>query len=204
MPSTNLKQNREITKEAESMATNPQHSYMTIEEYFEFCRHNPDARYEYSDGQVTMLAGGSLNHATIALNIASKLKQILPESCRPFTSDAALKLSANRCVLPDVTVTCDERDLTNDDYIQYPCLVFEVLSPSTEAIDRGRKFNDYQKCPTLQEYILVNAHEPLVEVFKREKDPMWMYRAYRENAEISLFSLGLSLYIEDIYQGVKF
>jgi Uma2 family endonuclease len=177
---------------------------MTLEEYFEFCRSNPDARYEYNDGQVTMLAGGSLNHATIALNIASKLKHMLPAPCRPFTSDATLKLSANRCVLPDVTVTCDERDLASNDYIQYPSLVFEVLSPSTEAIDRGRKFNDYQRCLTLQEYILVNTHAPLVEVFKREKDPMWMYRAYRENTEIPLSCLGLSLPIEDIYQDIQF
>lgn len=186
------------------MSANPNLSHMTIEEYFELCQNNPDIRYEYLDGQVTMLAGGSLNHATIALNIASKLKQLLPTPCRPFTSDAVLKLSSSRCVLPDVTVTCDERDLTNGDYLQYPSVVFEVLSPSTEAIDRGRKFNDYQKCLTLQEYILVNSHEPLIETFKREKDPLWIYRAYRDNTEIPLFSLGVSLRIEDIYQGVKF
>jgi len=168
------------------MAINPQQTYMTLEEYFELCRNSPDTRYEYYDGQVTMLAGGSLNHATIALNIAAKLKQILPAPCRPFTSDAALKLSAKRCVLPDVTVTCDKRDLTSNDYIQYPSIIFEVHSPSTEAIDRGRKFNDYQRCPTLQEYVLVSSEEPLVEVLKREKEPTWMYRAYRENTDIPL------------------
>jgi Uma2 family endonuclease len=199
-----------LLKETGIMAIYPQQPHMTIEEYFELCRHSPDARYEYSDGQVTMLAGGTLNHATIALNIASKLKQILPAPCRPFTSDAVLKLSANRCVLPDVTVTCDRRDLTNNDYIQYPCLIFEVLSPSTEATDRGRKFNDYQRCLTLQEYVLVSSQELLVEVFKREKEHMWLYRAYRENTVIPLYSMrmscnmDISLKIEDIYQDVTF
>jgi Uma2 family endonuclease len=187
------------------MATFPQPLRMTVEEYFELCRNNPDTRYEYIDGQVTMLAGGSLNHARIALNIASTLKQILTNTpCQPFTSDAVFKLSANRYVLPDVTVTCDERDLTNDDYIQYPSVIFEVLSPSTEAADRGRKFTAYQKCLTIQEYVLVNTYEALVEVFRREKNPLWTYRMYQVGEEVPLSSLGISLPVEDIYHKVSF
>jgi Uma2 family endonuclease len=193
----------ELQKEHTEMTAKPDHSLITVEEYLEVCRNNPDIHYEYTDGQVTMLAGGTLNHAKIALNIASKLKQALHGPCQPFTSDAVLKLSSRRCVLPDVTITCDERDLANNEYLQYPCCIFEVLSPSTEATDRGRKFNDYQKCLTIQEYILVSSQEPLIEVFKREKDPLWTYRAYRDG-EVSLSSIGVSLQIEDIYQNITF
>src|SRR5947207_5051279 len=122
-----------MTKKAETMSIFPQQSHMTVEEYFELCRSDPDTRYEYIDGQVTMLAGGSLNHARIAANINRILGTLLRGGpCQAFTSDAALQVTASRYVLPDIAVTCDERDHQDNDYLQYPSLLFEVLSPSTE------------------------------------------------------------------------
>src|SRR5215472_17526465 len=107
------------------MATSPYQSRMTVEEYLELCRRNPDARYEYIDGQVTMLTGGSLNHARIITNITGMLGNILHAGpCQPFTSDAGLQVATGRYVLPDVAVTCDERDYQDNDYLQYPCLLF--------------------------------------------------------------------------------
>jgi Uma2 family endonuclease len=115
------------------MAAYLQQSRMTVEEYFELCRSNPDARYEYIDGQVTMLAPGSLNHARITSNVNGILGNLLRDGpCQTFTSDAGLQVTPSRYVLPDISVTCDERDHQDNDYLQYPCLLFEVLSPSTE------------------------------------------------------------------------
>jgi Uma2 family endonuclease len=187
------------------MATSPHQSHMTVEEYFELCRSNPDVRYEYIDGQVTMLAGGSLNHARIATNVNGILRNLLRGSpCQAFTSDAALQVGASRYVLPDVTVTCDERDHQDKDYLQYPCLLFEVLSPSTEAADRGRKFTYYRNLSTIQEYVLVNSQEVTVELFRREKKTLWTLHVFGVDDEISLTSIGVTLSVRDIYENVVF
>ena len=187
------------------MATYPHHSHMTVEEYFELCRSNPDVRYEYIDGQVTMLAGGSLNHARIASNINRILGNLLHGGpCQSLSSDATLQVTTSRYVLPDVTVTCDERDHQDNDYLQYPCLLFEVLSPSTEAADRGRKFTYYRKLPTIKEYVLVNSLEVCVEMFRREKNTLWTLHLFGIDDEIPLVSVGVTLSVREIYENVVF
>ena len=187
------------------MATYPHQSHMTVEEYFELCRNSPDTRYEYIDGQAVMLAGGSLNHSRIAKNIIIALEGFLSaRACQSFTADAVLKLPSGRYVLPDATITCDERDHEDNDYLSYPCVIFEVLSPSTEALDRGRKFTFYQECPTIQEYVLVSSREPLVEVFHRENEHMWTYRIFKQGADALLPSLDIRLSTKDIYKNVLF
>jgi len=178
---------------------------MTVEEYFELCRNNPDVRYEYIDGQAVMLAGGSLNHSRIAKNIIIALESFLSvRACQSFTSDAILKIPAGRYVLPDVAVTCDERDHEDNDYLSYPCVIFEVLSPSTEAMDRGQKFSFYQECSTIQEYVLVSSEEPLIEVFHRENEHRWTYCVFQQGEDVLLSSLDIRLSMEDIYKNVVF
>ncbi len=187
------------------MTAQPNHSYVTFDEYLEFCKNNPDQRYEYNAGKITLLAGGSLDHSRIAKNVITALDNALHDSpCEVFTSDAIVRLSEQRSVLPDVIVTCDQRDKLNSVYIQYPCLVFEVLSPATEAVDRGRKFNDYRACPTIKEYILVNTSLPLVEYYRREKEPMWSYYTFKASEELSLSSIGVTLPVNAIYRNVTF
>jgi len=187
------------------MATLPEHLYMTVEEYFELCRNNPDVRYEYIDGQVTMLAGGSLDHSRIASNINRILGNLLLDGpCQTFTSDATLQVSASRYVLPDIAVTCDERDHQGNDYLQYPCLLFEVLSPTTEQADRGRKFAYYRSVPTIQEYVLVNSLEVSLELFRREKEPFWTLHFFGFDDDITLASVGVTLSVRDIYRNVVF
>ena len=128
---------------------------MSVEEYLQLDRSSIEARYEYIDGYVTMLAGGTLDHATIGANIISILRRSLRGSpCRVFTSDARVRLSKTRFVYPDATVSCDEQDRGQNDNVQSPRLVVEVLSPSTEGYDRGRKFGFYRECPTIQEYLI--------------------------------------------------
>ena len=187
------------------MAIFPHQSHMTVEEYFELCRSNPDARYEYIDGQVTMLAGGSLNHARIITNITGMLGNLLSGGpCQPFTSDAGLQVAADRYVLPDVAVTCDDRDHQDNDYLRFPCLLFEVLSPSTELADRGRKFTYYRKLPTVKEYVLVNSLEVSIEMFRREKNTLWTLHLFGIDDEVTLVSVGVTLPVREIYENVIF
>ncbi len=117
-----------------------------------------------------------------------------------FTSDARVRLSKTRYVYPDVSVSCDEQDRGQSDIIQSPQLVIEVLSPATEAYDRGQKFSFYRECPTIQEYVLVDTQRPTVEVYWREKNDLWLLRAFHLDDEIDLMHLGIHLSVKDIYE----
>jgi hypothetical protein len=118
----------------------PEYPLMDVEDYLLLVRNSQNARYEYLDGELRMLAGGTTYHSRIAVNLASAIQEGLGDStCCVFNSDIHLKLSESRYVQPDVTVSCDQRDQELDEAIQYPCLVVEVLSPSTESLDRGKK-----------------------------------------------------------------
>jgi Uma2 family endonuclease len=83
-------------------------------------------------------------------------------------------------------------------------VVFEVLSSSTETIDRGKKLNYYRACPTIKEYVLVNTREPLVELYRREKHPLWTYRTFEEEDELMLTSVNIALSVRTIYRNVVF
>lgn len=127
------------------MVADPHRRFMSVEEYLELDRKSPDARYEFIDGIVTMLDGGTANHSLIAANIISSLHTLLRgQSCRTYTSDMRVNIAGNRYVYPDVTVSCDERDLGAVETLHYPSLIVEVLSASTEVYDRGRKFGYYR------------------------------------------------------------
>lgn len=107
---------------------------MSVEEYLQLDRSSLETRYEYIDGYVTMLAGETLDHATIGANIISILRcSLRGTSCRVFTSDVRVRISRTRFVYPDASVSCDERDRGQSDIVQSPRLVVEVLSPSTEG-----------------------------------------------------------------------
>ncbi len=183
----------------------PHQPYMSVEDYLELDRSSIETRYEYIDGYVTMLAGGTLDHATIGANIISILRRLLRGSpCRVFTSDARVRLSRTRFVYPDATVSCDEQDRGQGDIVQSPRLVVEVLSPSTEGYDRGRKFGYYRECPTIQEYLLIDAQRPMVEVYRREKHDLWILRTFRLDDEVELINLGIRFPVNAIYEDVIF
>ena len=183
----------------------PRDPSMSVEEYLQIDRSSIETRYEYIDGYVTMLAGGTLDHATIGANIISILRRSLRGTpCRVFTSDARVRLSRTRFVYPDASVSCDEQDRGQSDNVQSPRLVVEVLSPSTEGYDRGRKFGFYRECPTIQEYLLIDAQRPMLEVYRREKHDLWILRAYRLDEDVELTNLGLHFRVSDVHEDVIF
>ena len=140
---------------------------LTPQEYFEW-EAQQTLRYEYFNGQVFAMTGGSLPHADIALNMATVLRSHLQGRGKVRTSDAKVGISENGpFTYPDVSVTCDDRDRTAQQFSRYPCLIVEVLSPSTEAYDRGGKFALYRRLESLQEYVLVGSETKLVDVFRR-------------------------------------
>ena len=178
---------------------------MSVEEYLQLDRSSIEARYEYIDGYVTMLAGGTLDHATIGANIISILRRSLRGSpCRVFTSDARVRLSKTRFVYPDATVSCDEQDRGQIDNVQSPRLVVEVLSPSTEGYDRGDKFADYRRIPSLREYVLITQDRPSVDHYLRQGDKWLLTPATGLDAVVELPTVGCTLPLREVYRRVRF
>jgi Uma2 family endonuclease len=171
--------------------------WMGVEEYFELEEANPDKRYEYIDGYVYMMSGGTTNHNRISLNIATILSRLLSgSSCETFGSDMRVRVSEERYVYPDVTVTCDRPDTGTKNIIETPCVVVEVLSPSTEARDRIQKFHSYLACPSIEEYLMVDWGTMRIEVYRKE-GKKWVYDAFEADDEVELTSLGISFPVAD-------
>ena len=186
------------------MAANPHRLFMSVEEYLELDRKSLDARYEYIDGIVTMLAGGTTNHSRISVNITSLLQSALRgSSCEVFNSDLRVSISNTRYLLPDASVSCDPEDLTGEnDIIYFPRVIVEVLSPSTEATDRGKKFRYYQSCPSIQEYVLISTQEQAVDVYRRASGNLWTLHPFGPDDEVVLKSINVSIPLEALYENV--
>lgn len=175
---------------------------MDVEDYLVLNKNSKDMRYEYLDGEIRMLAGGSPDHAIIIANLTAIIKGPLKGSPRRvYNSDVQLKLSEKRYVFPDITISCDERDRNQKEMIRYPRLVVEVLSPTTEATDRGKKAAYYRTCPTIQEYVMIDSQELFIEVHRREE--RWTINTFESGDIITLESLGIQFPLEDVYEGTS-
>ncbi|MGK7918647.1 MAG: Uma2 family endonuclease [Trichodesmium sp.] len=185
------------------MVAVPKPAPMTPEEYFDWEEKQP-IKYEYMNGQVFAMTGGTIPHNDISLNLAAALKNHLRgKGCKVLMADVKLGLSENGpFYYPDVMVTCDERDRRATKVIYHPCLVVEVLSPGTEAFDRGKKFKNYRDISTLKEYVLIDAREMAVECFRANENGVWELCNYGESDEVTLTSVDFSFPIEMLYEDV--
>lgn len=187
------------------MAANLHRQSMSVEDYFALEYSQLEIRYEFIDGFAYMLAGGTANHALIATNLVGILYPLLRgTSCRLYNSDMRVQLSETRYVYPAVTVSCDERDRGAVETLRFPRLVVEILSPSTEGYDRGRKFSYYRGCPTLKEYVLIDTQLQAVDVYRRQTDNLWTLHPFGPDDEVELSSIGIRLPIAALYENVTF
>lgn len=181
---------------------------LTAEEYLEQER-AAEFRSEYVNGDVTEMAGGTSNHSEIATNIIGIVKQQLHKRpCRIFNSDLKVRIDkANAFRYADVSGLCGPvlyHDKTHDAYCN-PAVIFEVLSPSTEAFDRGEKFRLYRLLDSLFEYILIRQDRIEVEVWTRGNQGVWTSVIYNELSDsFRLRTLECSLTLGDIYEKVEF
>ena len=178
---------------------------MTVEEYLEW-ELQQDVRYEYVNGEVFAMTGGTIPHNDIALNFYSVLRPHLrSRGCRVNVADVKVQVSSKSpYYYPDVIVSCDPIDLNARKFIQSPKLIAEVLSPGTSGRDRGEKFKNYLKKPSLQEYILIDSEQIAVERYCRGEGRMWLYYPYTVGDIITLSSIELEFPIEILYEGVVF
>jgi len=190
------------------MAANPERRY-TLEEYLELDR-TSEERLEFWDGEVFCMSGGSQAHDRILVNCIVHLSAKLDSSkCRVFSSDMKIKVpAAPPYRYADVSTLCGEAQFEKVggvDALLNPQLIVEVLSPSTEAYDRGEKFTHYKSIPTLREYLLVAQHRPHVTRLYRQDDGVWIHTEATDlTATLTLDSLGCDLPLSEIYRGVSF
>lgn len=187
------------------MVSLPQFNLMLPQEYLEW-EPKQELRYEYIDGEVFAMTGGTKPHNRIAGNLYTAIDSHLGEGeCEVYMSDVKVQISPSGPYhYPDIVVTCDARDRESNQAIEFPCLIIEVLSPSTESFDRGAKFNRYRKITTLREYVLVQADIIGVECFRRNEKGLWVLHPYEAGEILTLETIGLSLPIEALYRQVRF
>jgi Uma2 family endonuclease len=178
----------------------------TPEEYLALER-TAKFKSEYKNGFITAMAGTSPEHNTIALNFASEIRaQFRGKRCRVYISDVRLRVSpAGLYTYPDVMAVCGEAQFEDDalDTLLNPTMLAEVLSPSTEAYDRGEKFDDYSTLPSLREYVLVAQDKVLVERFTRRGEE-WVRTEFRNLDEmLVLESIGCTIPLREIYAGIE-
>ncbi len=177
--------------------------HMSVDEWRELERANPESKYEYIDGQVSLMSGGSLAHARISSNTVRALEDALgSQPCYVYNSDASVRLSETRYTYPDASVSCVSggQPTTERMQVQAPRVVIEVLSDSTEGKDRIRKAHLYRACPTIQEYVLITTRYQAVEVQRRAGDA-WTLHLFGVGDEIELVSIGVQFPLAVLYRG---
>lgn len=181
-------------------ATLPTHA-LTYAEYLELER-STDMRHEYLAGEAWMMSGGTPRHAGIKTNLTTTVATALVRTpCRAYDADLKIRVVATGlATYPDLSVICGGLEIHPEDPNAgtNPTALFEVLSPSTEAWDRGGKFQHAQQIPSLRHYVLVSQDEPLVEVYTRSEGG-WLYTTHRAGEQIALAGLGATLAVDDLY-----
>ena len=178
---------------------------LTPEEYFVW-EEKQLLRHEYLNGEIYAMGGGTQNHGRIASNIIFIVKgHLRGGGCQVGNSDCRVNiLETKDYVYPDVSVTCDDSDRTATQAIQYPCLIVEVLSPSTANYDRGDKFRLYRRNPSLQDYVLVDAEKIAIDLYRKNDRGNWEIFNYQAGDNIELRSIDLSFPIESVYEDIVF
>jgi len=173
---------------------------MSLDEFLAWEREQPE-RYEYAGGVAMMMTGGSLDHSTIASNLWTALRGGLRGSaCRAFRGGT--KIIANNSIrYPDLSVTCTPVR-GDEDTVLEPVLVVEVISPSTEREDRGRKKFDYFATPSIQQYAIIEQDARRVDLYTRSGD-RWTDEIVEGDATPTLSSIGAEITLDAIYEDTE-
>ncbi|HEV2762724.1 MAG TPA: Uma2 family endonuclease [Pyrinomonadaceae bacterium] len=188
------------------MSSNPK-TLLTEEEYLAIER-QAEFRSEYFAGEMFAMVGASLRHNRIVTNLVARLDEQLREGpCNVYSTDLRVKVqNTGLYTYPDVVVTCGEAKLADawNDTLLNPLVIIEVLSDSTEAYDRGKKFENYQSIESLREYLLVSQHSRRIEQFVRQPGKSWLYSEAHEPGEVvRIQSVECELRLEEIYRKVE-
>ena len=182
---------------------------LSIQDYLDI-EASADTCYEYHNGKIFAMAGGTIEHGLISGNTFGEIKFGLrnaKKACQVINSEVKLHVDqANKFLHPDVMVVCGdlERSDSTPHAIVNPTVIIEVLSKTTERYDRGDKFFAYRQISTLKEYILIDQYQVLVDAYQRRGDLWKISRLTDMTQVLRLSSLGLEINIASLYEGVEF
>src|SRR5882672_3529131 len=173
---------------------------MTLDEFLAWEREQPE-RHEFDGFIVTAMTGASLAHVTITMNLATTLRQMLRGTgCRPFASDAKV-IAAGSVRYPDIAVTRHPVD-GRDDVVPDPVVIMEVISPSTERVDRRRKKLEYFATPSIRQYAIVEQDERLVDLYTRIETG-WINEIIADKGVLNLSSIRVEISLDAIYEDTE-
>jgi Uma2 family endonuclease len=175
--------------------------YLAIERAAEF-------KSEFYDGEMFAMAGAGLRHNRIRDNLVYKISQNLEGSqCFTYSADQRVKVErTDLYTYPDVLIVCGRPEVDPDqkDTLFNPLVIIEVLSKSTESYDRGKKFLNYRRLPSLKEYVLVSQEQKLIERYVRQPDDDWFLTTFDDpKSEFALTNVPVRIPMADIYRGVE-
>ncbi|HYU33556.1 MAG TPA: Uma2 family endonuclease [Thermoanaerobaculia bacterium] len=190
------------------MASAPiQKTYLSAVEYLALER-QAEIKSEYIDGEMVAMTGGTWLHGVIIGNLVFALKRRLQDTpCTVIPNDVKVRASPGIYAYPDVLVVCGEPLIEDGegDVLLNPVLIVEVLSPTTESYDRGRKFENYQTLDSLKEYVLVAQDRPRVEHYLRQDGHVWLYTDVSGlDSSVAFSSIGCEVALAEIYDKVTF
>ncbi len=183
--------------------------HYTLEEYFAL-ELASEEKYEFWNGEVFCMSGASLAHNQIAINIGTEARMQLRErGCQVFPSDLRVKVpSYPPYRYPDLTALCGQPKIEKIgglDMLVNPTLIVEVLSPSTEAFDRGDKFTYYKSIASFNEYLLIAQHRPHVSQFIKQDNGIWTFMEFNALTDkVQCASVPCVLALSEIYRDVTF
>ena len=186
---------------------NPKHKY-TVKEYFDFLAKSEE-RYDYHDGEIRMMAGGTGSHSKIKGDAFTYLTFAARGGrCQPFDSDMAVSIPKWRSyVFPDISFVCGEEKYEDEGErrLVNPSLLIEVISESSGDYDRGEKFQKYRSLDSFREYMLIDSRRYAVECWYKEDEKIWrMDSSFTRDGSIYLHTLDVKLPLEEIYRRVVF
>lgn len=186
------------------MIVNKNDSYLSPEDYLAGEKVS-SIKHEYCNGNTYAMAGASNPHVLIYLNLATLLRNHLRGTgCLPFMSDTKVRIeTANAYYYPDIVVSCDQKDTNSlENFICFPQLIVKVLSPTTEAFDRGDKFADYRMLESLKEYVLIRQDRISIECYRINSEGYWVLYPYNQEQEFELTSIDFRCPIASVYEDV--
>jgi Uma2 family endonuclease len=184
----------------EATAT-PQPVLADVDDFLAWVQGQPE-RYEFAGGRLVMMAGGSEDHNDIQINLLTSLKRRLRGGpCKPNGSDLLVRIDDRTGRFPDASITCGRE---GRHYITAPVAIFEILSPTTELLDRTEKRRDYQRLPSLRHYVLISQDAPRVEIYSRTTRGWRFEEIEGMDAALPLETLRLTLPMAEIYDGLTF
>ena len=184
------------------MPDSPDDWNYTVAEYTAIQAEDSFHKYEYIDGSVRLMAGGTYEHSRLAAAVLVQVAgQLRGRPCAVYTSDARVRVGG-LITYPDLSIGCGpiQMDTEDVDAQLNPCVLVEVTSTSSERYDRGRKWMCYQQLASLREYVIVSHRERQIAVYSRAEDGTWSGVIYEAGEQASLLSLGIVIDVDELYR----